>query len=568
MNDFKEHLLEYLKNEREISKNEIDRHKSMSPKEKEVEGLMIRDARISITDDENGSDEYRLRFENNYTKIRLGDKILLTPEGRSQIKTPFTVLEVAPKYMIIKANGTAFDESCLWDIDLHEISSFDTFIAILEKMDEVSPGAYFINQLSGKEQPKGESMFGASPKAMQLSKSLFSELNNAQMNAVKNAIKQPSIRLIQGPPGTGKTHVLSCISKIMSMVGNEVAIVAKTHQAVNNALNAVKKNAPELNVIKVGQELRSDGLDNSILNFESYKSYLNWRNGKKKKKGTYADVVGMTLQASTANMCLRNSGFKPQVVLVDEASQIPVAEAAIIGASGAGTIIFIGDDRQMPPIFMEELEKDPLSVSIFEHLAKIYPMIKDVLNISYRMNSEICSYVSEHFYRPYGIDLQPGGPNKDKRMVIDCFEEPDKRMEGIFGSEAPSIVTLNVSQVEGYEDENMEEALFAAQVAAVAMQYGVSKEDIAVVTPFRKQVNAIRTAFRGLRWLEEDIPLVDTVERLQGQDVRMIILSFTVNDSIYYNKVKSFLLNANRINVMISRAKEKVVILKSSIIMI
>ena len=119
MNDFKEHLLEYLKNEREISKNEIDRHKSMSPKEKEVEGLMIRDARISITDDENGSDEYRLRFENNYTKIRLGDKILLTPEGRSQIKTPFTVLEVAPKYMIIKANGTAFDESGLWDIDLH-----------------------------------------------------------------------------------------------------------------------------------------------------------------------------------------------------------------------------------------------------------------------------------------------------------------------------------------------------------------------------------------------------------------------------------------------------------------
>lgn len=241
-------------------------------------------------------------------------------------------------------------------------------------------------------------MFGADPKVIQLSETLLSGLNEAQEEAVYYAIKQPTLRLIQGPPGTGKTHVLSCISKIISMVGNEVAIVAKTHQAVNNALNAVKKNAPQLNVIKVGQELRSDGLSDSILNFESYKTDLSWRREQNKRKGMTADVVGMTLQASMANMCLRNSGFKPQVVLVDEASQIPVAEAAIIGASGAGTIIFIGDDRQMPPIFMEELEKDPLSVSIFEHLAKTHPLIKDVLNISYRMNSEICSYVSEHFY--------------------------------------------------------------------------------------------------------------------------------------------------------------------------
>lgn len=153
-------------------------------------------------------------------------------------------------------------------------------------------------------------------------------------------------------------------------------------------------------------------------------------------------------------------------------------------------------------------------------------------------------------------------------MVLDCSGEPDERMEEIFGNEAPSIVTLDVSQGEGYEDENTEEALFAAQVAVVAMQHGVSKDDIAIVTPFRKQVNAIRSSFHHHRWPEEDTPLVDTVERLQGQDVRLIILSFSVNDMFYYHKVKEFLLNANRINVMISRAKEKVVILKSSRIFI
>jgi superfamily I DNA and/or RNA helicase len=98
------------------------------------------------------------------------------------------------------------------------------------------------------------------------------------------------------------------------------------------------------------------------------------------------------------------------------------------------------------------------------------------------------------------------------------------------------------------------------------MQHGMSPSDIAIVTPFRKQVNAIRNAFKFLRWSEEDRPLVDTVERLQGQDVDMIRLSFAVPDNEYYNKIKGFLLNRNRLNVMISRAKTKVVILKSNII--
>lgn len=47
--------------------------------------------------------------------------------------------------MVIKAEKTAFDESCSWDIELHEMSSFDTYIAILERMDESSPGAYFLS---------------------------------------------------------------------------------------------------------------------------------------------------------------------------------------------------------------------------------------------------------------------------------------------------------------------------------------------------------------------------------------------------------------------------------------
>ncbi len=439
---------------------------------------------------------------------------------------------------------------------------YDTYISVLNTIDESAPGAYFLKQLAGIGQPADESLFGVDPDAIRMSNTYSNKLNEGQMDALYYAIKQPSLRLIQGPPGTGKTHVLACIANIMASIDMEVAVVAKTHQAVNNALNAIKRHNPMLNVIKIGQSIRSDGLDDSILLFEKYSEYLSWR--KQNKKKTTADIVGMTLQASAVNMCLRNTGFKPQVVLVDESSQIPLAEAAIVGASGAGTVIFIGDDRQMPPIYVEQLEKDELSVSIFQHIAKLYPDIKDVLDVTYRMNDEICSLVSKNFYEPYGITLSSGELAKDRRLSIDVADCGDDTITEILGRK-DSLSIMNASR-DQHEEENFEEALFAAQIASVAMQHGVDPKDIAIVTPFRRQVNAVRSAFKYLKYTDEERPLVDTVERLQGQDVEIIILSFAVTSLSYYQKVKSFLLNRNRLNVMISRAKTKVIILKSDII--
>ena len=568
MVEFKNKLLDYLRAERRIANEEIAKHRQMPDEEKEAAGLMIRHASIDINDDEVESDEYRFRFEINETKIRLGDYVRLICENTDKaVNKTAIVHEVSEDYIIINIPDVVLDEESLWSIEVFEVSLFDSYIKVLEEVTEGMPGSFFLEQLAGKETPTDESMFGVDDRAVKLMNELEFELNEPQSDAIYYAIKQPSLRLIQGPPGTGKTFILSCIAQIMAKVGKETAIVAKTHQAVNNALNKVKSLWPELNVCKIGQELRSDGLDDRVLNFATYKEYLAWRNASGRRK--FADVVGMTLQASTVNMCLRNSGFKPEILLVDEASQIPLAEAAVIGASGAGSIIFIGDDRQMPPIVLEELENDPLSISIFEYIAKKHPNVKDVLNVTYRMNDEICSFVSENFYEPYGIELVSSESAASQRMAFDCSEQADERIGEIFGNDAPSIVSMVANDPKEdiyWMEENYDEGLFAAQIASVAMNYGISYKDIAIVTPFRKQVNIIRTALKYLQIPEEERPLVDTVERLQGQDVRLIILSFAVTDQSYYNQVKSFLLNPNRLNVMISRAKEKVVILKSNII--
>ena len=109
-----------------------------------------------------------------------------------------------------------------------------------------------------------------------------------------------------------------------------------------------------------------------------------------------------------------------------------------------------------------------------------------------------------------------------------------------------------------------EEAEYIAGIIKDAINAGMKPDEIAVITPFRRQVRLIRETVK--KEIDCELPLIDTVERLQGQDVDMIILSFATTSPMYYSKVKNFLLNRNRLNVMISRAKKKVLILKSDMI--
>ena len=94
------------------------------------------------------------------------------------------------------------------------------------------------------------------------------------------------------------------------------------------------------------------------------------------------------------------------------------------------------------------------------------------------------------------------------------------------------------------------------------IEEGKKHEDIAVITPFRKQVRLLRSKAQEVLPIEE-LPLIDTVERLQGQDVDCIILTFATSDNGYIKEIHDFLFNPNRLNVMISRAKTKVIIYAS-----
>lgn len=551
--DFRSKIIEYLKQEKEYSEADIENNKNLTNKEKEERGLFIQFAKIV----EQQGCEYKFSVPINNTKLRPGDKVVVRNQSNKK-RYEATIVENDFEfiYATIVFDLPLEDE---YNIEIEEFVLLDPLIALAENVTDGAPGVFLIKQLAGISEPN---MMGMGRISIDRVDTFPDTLNEAQYEVCLKALDRPSIYCIQGPPGTGKTDVLATIAHTFSCHNKEVLIISNTHQAVNNALNKICKRASGIPIVKIGEELKAQELDSKITLAKSYQDYLDVRKVSTKKKYQNADIVGMTYYGAVLNLGLRNSGFKPSLILVDEAGQMPLVQASLIGTFGSGSMIFIGDDKQMPPIFHEKLDGHPLSLSIFTYLCNKYPQIKGRLSVTYRMNEEITRCVSRNFYETEGEQLIASNFSKSRTLTLSSTCE-DERIRLILEGKQ-SIQHINVTKEDLWEDMNQEEADFIAQLVDEALKCGMKKSDIAVITPYRRQVKAIRSSLN--RFDIGSLPLIDTVERLQGQDVDMIIISFCVSSKVYFQMNKQFLLNPNRLNVMISRAKKKVVFIASNII--
>ena len=233
---------------------------------------------------------------------------------------------------------------------------------------------------------------------------------------------------------------------------------------------------------------------------------------------------------------------------------MPLSLATILGKTAPSVCLF-GDSRQMPPIFRPELESNDNSISILDYCSqKVEGVPETVLHTTYRMNGFITNVVSKAFYEPYGIVLRSAETVSENIFTSAYLSQKGLNKSVVYMD--PSVSTPNCTE------ENEGEADAVLEMVKMLLLEGKTSTDIAVITPFRKQVRLIRAKAHE-KIDHEDLPLIDTVERLQGQDVQCIILTFASSSGSYIEEIKGFLFNANRLNVMISRAKTKVVIFAS-----
>jgi superfamily I DNA and/or RNA helicase len=91
----------------------------------------------------------------------------------------------------------------------------------------------------------------------------------------------------------------------------------------------------------------------------------------------------------------------------------------------------------------------------------------------------------------------------------------------------------------------------------------MQSHDIIIATPFRLQAAAVRRLLQQRLGAEATLPIIDTVERIQGLTVELAIYSLCASDNRFVAQTAAFLFSPQRLNVAISRARGKAIVLAS-----
>lgn len=546
---FKLSLLDYLHVEQKMCKRDILEINEMQREDKIEAGLMISNLVVLKSKD----NVFVFKAIDNYSKLRSGDSVVLSKGGDSK-KEKGVIIDTDIDTITVRVDNE-IDSQSVYDMEIESPNLLGSLVSCLEGIVPATPGAAFLRILSGEEQVKAESFLALNPHEINGFSELYAQLSQEQQDAVESMLSFYPIHVLQGPPGTGKTLVLAATSIAASLKNREVVIIANTHQAVNNALMKIRQLSKDIPLFKIGEQLKADGLDKSINIFGKFSEFNEYsKNHRRKKK--YGYVIGMTIWGAITNLGLRtHTHFRPYMALVDEASLMPLTYASVLGKCSPIICLF-GDSRQMQPIFRPELENNTLSVSILDYCAnKVEGVPVSVLPETHRMNKEITKLVSRSFYEPYGITLRSA-----ENIANNCFLSSYMDKNGYVGS--VFFANPNIS-APCCQEENEGEADAVVDMVKSLFEEGKKGGDIAVVTPFRKQVRLIRS--KAKCFLDSNfLTHIDTVERLQGQDVECIILSFAASDESFVKDRKDFIFNFNRLNVMLSRAKTKIIIFACS----
>ncbi len=548
MEDFRNNLLKLLFVEKKLAEEDAEKQKNMSIEEKVEKNLLL--TNVTIKSHEEGV--YELNVPDNYSKLRAGDKIIIKNEVSSS-ECDATIIDVFFDTFTISCDKE-LDPNSPFSIEQKSPELLQALISCLEGIYAGVPGAAFLRLLSGEEKFEVVDFLKLNIDDVPYFDSIKNKLNQEQMSAVSSMLEYPPVHVLQGPPGTGKTAVLAATAIATAHMNREVVIIANTHHAVNNALQKIRSLDKKATLIKVGAALKSEELDDTVLKFEKFSEYYEYSYQNRRKKRT-GHIIGMTIWGAITYLGLRHHAhFRPYIALVDEASLMPLSYATILGKTAPSVCLF-GDSQQMPPIFRPELENNEYSISVLDYCShKVEGVPVAVLNTTYRMNECITNVVSKSFYEPHGISLRSA-----ESVSNNSFYSPFMEGKGLTGSVAFADAELSTPNC---KEENADEANAVVEMVHALLKEGKRTEEIAVITPFRKQVRLLREKAKELM-SQDSLPLIDTVERLQGQDVDCIIITFASSDDTYIKEVNEFLFNPNRLNVMISRAKTKAVIIGS-----
>lgn len=269
--------------------------------------------------------------------------------------------------------------------------------------------------------------------------------------------------------------------------------------------------------------------------------------------------VVCTTNSTAGSDLVENRSF--DLVVIDEATQA-TEPSCLVPIIHGRKVVMAGDHRQLPPtVKNREAVEEGLKDTLFERLAEKYPENKSMLRKQYRMHENIMLFSSREFYEDKleADDTVKNHLLSDLELDVNAYEND---MTRILDATAPvtfvdtkGINAKERSRQGSTSKENPEEALLVAKMTQNLLRAGLNPEDIAVISPYQDQVDLMD------RKIDVEKMEVKTVDGFQGREKETVIISLTRSNS---KNAIGFLEDVRRLNVSLTRAKRKLVVVGDS----
>ncbi|WP_456450922.1 IGHMBP2 family helicase [Palaeococcus sp. (in: euryarchaeotes)] len=272
-----------------------------------------------------------------------------------------------------------------------------------------------------------------------------------------------------------------------------------------------------------------------------------------------AQVVCSTNSTAGSELLM---GRKFDVVFIDEATQ-SVEPSCIIPIVRGKKLIMAGDHKQLPPTILSQKAK-VLEFTLFERLLEVYgDDIKSILRVQYRMNERIMEFPNKEFYG--GLLMAHPSVAKhsleDFPLTLSVLEESEGWLKKVLIPPVPLVFIDTLGLCEERQRrgstsrENPCEAEIVAKITKKLLEMGVKASDIGVISPYDDQIDLLRRMI-NVEGLE-----IKTVDGYQGREKEVIVISFVRSNN---RGELGFLEDLRRLNVAITRAKRKLIMIGDS----
>ena len=295
------------------------------------------------------------------------------------------------------------------------------------------------------------------------------------------------------------------------------------------------------------------------------------------------DVILGTCIGIGMNKILKSDSIHFDTVIIDEAAKANLAET-LVPMAKADRYVLVGDDKQLPPYLDRETiegfikfekaeEKEEgderveiqskevetaLSKSLFEELrtGDWLPEESEImLNFQYRMHPDIGQFISNAFY---GGKVKMGEDTHRQYIALpspydqSCiFVETDSDNPKDFNSIAEKR-TLEGSYYNEKEIEIICDEIVPL-IQKANLDYAIS---VGIISPYKAQCDRLRRRLKNTSYHDS----VYTIDSIQGMEFDIVVFSFVRSFARSSNKNVGFLDDMRRLNVSLSRAKKKLIL--------